>query len=380
MATGQETETRLVVGCMTGTSLDALDVALVKITGRGLDMRIGLVRTLSQPLGSIGEGLRRLANQEALSSRAIAALNLDFSALHAEAIREIIGEDIADLIAVHGQTVYHAPPLTWQLLEPAIIARRLCVRVVSNLRAADVAAGGQGAPITPIADYILFRDAKERRAILNLGGFCNYTTLPPKGPRQDHFKAIDGIEAGDICACNHVLDGLARSLFNLPFDEGGSQALQGRVDEACFAQLVELFDKQKGLGRSLGTDDDLAEGLARVSKAAARGAAVTTDQRFNILRSACAAVATVALNRIGAVDRLILAGGGVLNKALLGEFQKRSTSPVNRSDDLGVPAPYREAIAMAILGALCEERIAITLPQVTRLPGPAPVAGSWVYP
>lgn len=380
MGTGQETETRLVVGCMTGTSLDALDVALVQISGRGLDMRIALVRTLSQPLGSIGEGLRRLANQEAFSAGAIAALNRDFSALHAEAIREIVGEEIADLVAVHGQTVYHAPPLTWQLLEPAIIARRLCVPVVSNLRAADVAAGGQGAPITPLADYILFRDEKERRAVLNLGGFCNYTTLPPRRPRQEHFKALDGIEAGDICACNHVLDGLARHLFNLPFDEGGSQALQGQVENERFTEFVDVLEKQGRLGRSLGTDDDLAEGWMRLSRVGDGSAAVKTDPRASVLRTACAAVATVAVNHIGAVDRLILAGGGVLNKALLGEFQKRAKCPVNRSDDLGVPAPYREAIAMAVLGALCEERIPITLPQVTKVPGPAPVAGSWVYP
>ncbi len=380
MAARRKMETRLVVGCMTGTSLDALDAALVEVTGRALEMSVRLVRTVSRPLGAMGEALRRFAGQEPLSAGAIAALNCEFSTLHADAIAEIVGREVADLIAVHGQTVYHAPPLTWQLLEPAIIARRLCVPVVSNLRAADVAAGGQGAPITPLADYILFRDAKERRAILNLGGFCNHTTLPPGGARADHFKTLDGIEAGDICACNHVLDGLSRLLINLPFDEGGSQALLGRVDETCLAELVDLFEKQTGLGRSLGTDDDLAQDLAQVARTAARGAAVTTDQRFNILRSACAAVATVALNRIGAVDRLILAGGGVLNKALLGEFQKRARCPVNRSDDLGVPAPYREAIAMAVLGALCEERVPITLPQVTKVPGPAPVAGSWVYP
>ncbi len=380
MARKPDTTTRLVAGCMTGTSIDALDVALVELTGRGLDVRVRLVRTLSRPLGTMGEALRRFARQEALSAGAIAALNHEFSDLHADAVEEVIGADVADLVAVHGQTVYHAPPLTWQLLEPAVVARRLCVPVVSNLRAADVAAGGQGAPITPMADYIMFRDAKERRAVLNLGGFCNYTTLPPAGVRADHFKALDGIEAGDICACNHVLDGLSRLLFNLPFDEGGSQALQGHLDEACFTRFVDVFEHQRDLRRSLGTEDDLAQGLARVTQAAGRDAAVSTDQRANILRSACAAVAAVALDRVGAVDRLILAGGGVLNKALLGEFQKRATCPVNRSDDLGVPAPYREAIAMAVLGALCEERIPITLPQVTKLSGPAPVAGSWTYP
>lgn len=374
-------DTRLIVGCMTGTSLDALDVALVEITGRGLDMRVRLVRTLSQSLGALGDRLRRLANQEPMSAREIATIDHEFSELHADTIAETIGDDIADLIAVHGQTILHAPPQTWQLFDASVVTRRTCVPVVSNLRAADVAAGGQGAPITPMADYILFRDAKERRAVLNLGGFCNHTILPPSGAREDHFKAIDGIRAGDVCACNHVLDGLARLLYNLPFDEGGSQALVGQVDDECFTEFVDLFQGQVSLGRSLGTDDELADGIDRITRKRGRSAAsVKTDPRAAILRSACAAVATVALEHVGRADRIVLAGGGVLNKALLGEFQKRSKSPVNRSDDFSVPAPYREAMAMAVLGALCQERIPITLPQVTKLPGPAPVAGSWVYP
>lgn len=374
-------DTRLVVGCMTGTSIDALDVALVEITGHGFEMRVRLVRTLSRPLGDVGEGLRRFAHQQAMPAREIAALNHAFSTLHAQAVREAIGSMIADLVAVHGQTVFHAPPLTWQMFEPAIVARDVLLPVVCNFRAADVAAGGQGAPITPIADYILFRDARERRAVVNLGGFCNHTTLPPGGEEGDHFRAVDGIEAGDICACNHVLDGLARLLFNLPFDEGGTQALMGQIDEDCYREFVDLFEMQVGLGRSLGTQDDLAAGLSRIASTRSRAEkSVKTDPRPSIVRSACAALATVTVNHVGAVDRLILAGGGVLNKALLAEFQKRAKAPVNRSDDLDVPAPYREAMAIAVLGALCQERLPITLPQVTRLSGPAPVAGSWVYP
>lgn len=365
---------------MTGTSLDGLDAALVRVEGRGLGVRVGVERTARRPLGELGVRLRSLASGCVHAASEIAAMGRDLALLHSDAVHEAAGGARIDLVAAHGQTVFHDPPLSWQLLNGAVLAHAVRAPVVFDLRAADLASGGQGAPITPMADYIMFRDAKERRAVLNLGGFCNYTTLPPAGVRADHFKALDGIEAGDICACNHVLDGLSRLLFNLPFDEGGSQALQGHLDEACFTRFVDVFEHQRDLRRSLGTEDDLAQGLARVTQAAGRDAAVSTDQRANILRSACAAVAAVALDRVGAVDRLILAGGGVLNKALLGEFQKRATCPVNRSDDLGVPAPYREAIAMAVLGALCEERIPITLPQVTKLSGPAPVAGSWTYP
>ena len=112
----------------------------------------------------------------------------------------------ADLVVAHGQTVFHAPPASWQLLNAAPIARAVRAPVVFDLRQADLAAGGQGAPITPLADWIMLRahgPAAAGRAIVNLGGFCNVTILPSgAGP--------EGVRGMDVCPCNHLLDGVAR--------------------------------------------------------------------------------------------------------------------------------------------------------------------------
>lgn len=368
MARKPDTTTRLVAGCMTGTSIDALDVALVELTGRGLDVRVRLVRTLSRPLGTMGEALRRFARQEALSAGAIAALNHEFSDLHADAVEEVIGADVADLVAVHGQTVYHAPPLTWQLLEPAVVARRLCVPVVSNLRAADVAAGGQGAPITPIADAILFGDPGERRTIVNLGGFCNVTRLPRVESASD---SLDTIEAADVCACNHLLDAAARAALHAPFDAEGAAASRGRPLPRVVDALSSRLEAQRTSGRSLGTGDESAALVADL------GAGVAPN---DLCRSVCEAIAVAVARAVGECDRVLLAGGGAHNRALVETIGARCAAPAETTSAHGVCVGDREAVAMAVLGALCDDRVPITLPRVTGCTRPAPVAGCWAKP
>lgn len=133
---------------MTGTSLDSLDVALVEIHGTGLELRADVVRCLTRPLGSLTGPLRALAAQQPATAGRISTLARELATLHVYALHELVGEEPVDLIAVHGQTVFHHPPASWQLINPAPIAQALRTPVVFDLRAADLAAGGQGAPIT----------------------------------------------------------------------------------------------------------------------------------------------------------------------------------------------------------------------------------------
>jgi anhydro-N-acetylmuramic acid kinase len=361
---------RLVAGCMTGTSLDALDVALVEVTGRGLDLRAKVRGGVTRPLGSLARHLRRLAEQEPLTAGEIAARAREFALRHLAALRHAAGRKRLDFVAVHGQTVFHAPPLSWQLLNPAPLAEGLGVPVVYDLRAADLARGGQGAPITPLSDYVFFRAPDHARLIVNLGGFCNVTWLPPVPRGADHAAALRRIGGGDVCACNQLLDALARVLLKAPYDRGGCHAARGRVREAPFRDLRRLLDAQARGGRSLGTGDELRGWLVKY-----RNRCAAED----LARCTCAAIAETIVARAKRAGELILAGGGVHNATLREELSRRAGVPVRLSDACGVPAAYREAAGMAVLGALCQDRVPITLPQVTGVRR-APVAGHWVYP
>ena len=395
--------TRRVVGCMTGTSIDALDAALVSIEGAGLGLRAQFMRGQTRPLGDLGTRLRRLAAQDPMPAGQIAGLARDFALLHIEVVRELLGSESADLIAVHGQTVFHAPPLSWQLFSPAPLAHALQAPVVCDLRAADLAAGGQGAPITPLADFVLFRDEAETRAVVNLGGFCNYTLLPagrPLGGSGDLETWAGAVRGGDISACNQLLDALARALFAAPFDEDGRHARAGRMQSGPRYELLTLLRAQSQAGRALGTGDELSAWIAQHRDACSGD---------DLARTACEAVATVIVESIaavaqhsgvGPVRRYLLAGGGARNPVLREALAARAATasggpgarpratpssgaagaPVVVTDAFGVPANYREAAAMAVLGALCQDGVPITLPQVTGVPAPAPVAGVWVYP
>jgi len=353
---------RRALGAMTGTSIDALDLALIHVEGEGLGARPTFIRGWSFPLGDLASLTRSLATGAALLGQDIAALAHALAELHARAITSIRSEvGGLDLVAVHGQTVFHRPPVSWQLLNPWPIARAAACPVVFDMRGADLAAGGQGAPITPVSDWIFFRDPKRPRAIINLGGFCNITILPPGGP--------DGIRGFDVCACNQILDAVARYALNVPYDDGGASALSGTPDAVALSELRAALEAQRGEKRSLGTGDEAMGWVHRwLGRLAPR----------DLAASAAAAIGTVIGVAAGSGNEIVLAGGGVRNAALVraigGGGAPRTT------DDLGVPAPFREAAAMAILGVLCADGTPITLPHVTGVPSPAPVSGAWVFP
>jgi len=361
---------RLVVGAMTGTSIDGIDVAAVRVVGCGLGMEIELLGHAGMSLGPLSNDLRRAANGESLSAEQFAKLSYQLGELHVEAIEQLCvpGQTI-DLISVHGQTILHQPPISWQLINPTPIARQFTAPVISDFRQADLAAGGQGAPITPLADWIVFRDANKRRAIVNLGGFCNVTILPCR----DIDNPLSQIDGFDVCACNHVLDEVARSVLNKPYDDGGKAALAGLPNPALGEELENTLRVQANSNRSLGSGDELrtwVKGHCNEIKPA------------DLAATAVTAIAQCISKRINHsdIDEIILAGGGVLNAAMVNALSKSCHATVTTSDKLGIAPLAREALAIAILGALCADGIPITLPQVTGCTPPAPIAGRWTLP
>lgn len=360
---------RRVVGCMTGTSIDGIDAALIEIQGVGLAMKPRFIRGVSLDLGPVRESLRRLADQHPMTASDIAAAMRDFAHVHIRAIRDLLKDEKCDLICVHGQTVFHKPPLSWQLMQPAPIALELRTPVVFDLRTMDLAAGGQGAPITPIADLIAWGAAGD--AIVNLGGFCNITMLPKHHAEVEpvSMQTLSAVRALDVCPCNNLLDSISRKLFNQPYDDGGQRALVGNPHHDALEDLEGIFASQVGRKKSLGTGDESIEWLSRWR---------AHIEPNDLAATACEAIAHAIAAAVKDARTLRLAGGGIRNAALVRAIGGNFNRTVEPLPDNW--ATYREAICFAILGALCEDRTPITLPQVTGCPSPAPISGAWILP
>jgi anhydro-N-acetylmuramic acid kinase len=225
---------------------------------------------------------------------------------------------------------------------------------VTDLRGADLVGGGQGAPVTPIADWVLFRDAQEDRCIVNLGGFCNCTLLR-SGESPENIKGFD------VCACNQVIDAAARAGINAPYDGGGTAALNGCVDETAFDELTGILGEQSSQHRSLGTGDEAWRWVEHW-----RPKMVGDDLCATAVASVAETIAdSIRKHQIADEGSIALAGGGVHNAALVRAINSHLPNRVETTEALGVLPEAREAACFAVLGALCHDGVAITLPNVT---------------
>ncbi len=298
-----EQQDRIAVGIMTGTSLDGIDACAVELRGRGLELQARPIAFASAPLDTLAETLRPLADGTPSTAAAIASARTDLGRRCAELVDELALDRI-DLVAAHGQTVHHARDASWQLLDPSPIAHRHGCAVVSDLRSMDRAAGGEGAPITPLADWIMHR-REDAVAIVNLGGFINCTLLPAT-THPDPLPAIAGF---DLCPCNHLLDSIARRCLDRPWDEDGAYAASGTT---CLERVVPMADTLGSLhreDRSLGSGDECLRMVEELVDAVGGADAAATT---------CAAIASTLVQALEAHPPriVLLAGGGVRNTHL----------------------------------------------------------------
>ncbi|MBG84178.1 MAG: hypothetical protein CMJ40_06480 [Phycisphaerae bacterium] len=359
---------RNIIGIMSGTSLDGIDAALVRIQGNGLDQKVQLARHAFGSLGDAKETLASLAQGSPLPPAAWARAARSLGECYMELAKQVAGDTPPDLISIHGQTVHHDPPHSIQLINPAPITQTMNCPVVHDLRAADLAAGGEGAPITPLADWILFRGT-EPVTVINLGGFCNMTHLPAD-TGDEH--CIEDIEAHDVCPCNHLLDLAARRWIKRDFDDNGATAARGACHQQIVDTITESLVEQTAFERSLGSGDEGHGILDALS---------TIEDPADALATLVNAIARLILNAIPKEQvRILLAGGGAMNQAFVAAFKSHTDRNVELSDEQGIPAQAREAVAMAVLGGLALDGIPITLPQVTKSNEPTTFDGSWCFP
>ena len=218
-----------IAGIMSGTSLDGIDVAVVDIEPGHWK----LVEFQSTPYPApLRKRILAVSNCHTHTS-AISRLNFELGEQYARAILQLKSKRI-EVIGCHGQTIFHEPGNTLQIGEPAVIAERTGIAVVSNFRTRDVAAGGHGAPLVPFVDYLLFGHPKLRRVALNIGGIANITILPPKAKPQD-------ILAFDTGPGNMVIDQLAALITGgkLNYDKGGKLFKKGEVNKPLLDKLLK---------------------------------------------------------------------------------------------------------------------------------------------
>ncbi|BFU95119.1 MAG: Anhydro-N-acetylmuramic acid kinase [Nitrospira sp.] len=347
-----------VIGLMSGTSGDGVDAALVEITGRKRSLQVKTLaaetlpypRTLQQRIltasvsGTVGE---------------ICHLNALLGEWFADAALQIIRaaklrpSDVA-LIGSHGQTVHHLPHgvqapgvgairSTLQIGEPAVIAERTGITTIANFRARDVAAGGQGAPLTPAVHALLLRHPRRARLVVNLGGISNVTYIPP-----DHTE--EGVVAFDTGPANMVLDNLVARMTNgrLPMDRDGKMALRGKADSRLLSKLLAHPFLSQRPPKSTGREEF---GVTLVEELLAAPQKLSLDD----LLATCSAWTAKAVGTSrrwirGRIDEVVVGGGGVRNRAIMAQLSAVfAPVPVTTFDALGWDSKAFEAVAFAVL-------------------------------
>jgi len=365
-----------VLGLMSGTSADGVDAVLASFEGPPRRPRWRLLSRAAVPYpNELRNRLIAAGQGQPIGAADVLELGEALTEIQAEAARACDPEGRAELVGCHGQTLWHRPPSTqrrgssWQLLEGPLLAELLQRPVVFDFRAADLALGGQGAPLVPAADAALLPAIGGWRGLLNLGGIANLTLLPPAtGP--DRAAAVLGWDCGPA---NTLLD-LAVAHFSggsQRFDAGGQWSAQGQVDEALLSQwLQEPYLQQtppKSTGRELFGRPDLERRLQQLSQSAhSRGEELEPANALASLTAFTAAVVAQDLSRSPAVVELLVAGGGARNTQLMQELRRRCRGLELRPlAELGIADSDREALAFALLAWWNQLGVCGSLPSVT---------------
>jgi anhydro-N-acetylmuramic acid kinase len=353
---------RLAIGLMSGTSLDGMDAVLVEIEGAGLSICVKFLDFLTLPYNDeLHSILIKAVMGEEGGSRLICDLNFLLGEIAAEACLELcrkagIRLEMIDFVGSHGQTVFHqnepvsfaGRPIrgTLQIGEASAISEKIGCPVVSDFRVRDMAAGGQGAPLVPYTEYLLYRDKSKTLALQNIGGIGNITLLPA------------GCDVADIVAFDTgpgimVIDAVARTLLRTPWDDEGRNAAAGKVNvgllEWMFAFDKDYLEKRppKSTGRERYND-----GFVRMLLSRAREDSLATNDILATVTRYTAETISLGTEKFCAPspEELYVSGGGLHNKTLMAAIRESLPGCAVRSgDELGIPADAKEAVAFAVL-------------------------------
>lgn len=375
-------KTRRIVGLMSGTSVDGIDAALVEVTGDPLNGNIKLYAFEKMPFSKqVKNRIMNLFNTKEANIEEVGYMNFLLGELFAKAVFSVVekaGLTISDIdfVGSHGQTIYHHPqvcsenryPLgyTVQIGEGAIIAARTGVPCVSDFRVADMAVGGQGAPLVPFTEYILYRKENQTVLLQNIGGIGNITVLPAQSSLEDVY-------AFDTGPGNMIIDELmSRFTFGSQYyDEGGKIAAAGTVNQELLSEMCNnsyfLVKPPKSTGRELFGKDYCASIYNKIiERGICMEDAIATVTEFTAWSIKDSYERFIMPKH--PADQLIIGGGGSYNKTLI-KMIKNHMEPLNVQvliqEDIGLSSDAKEAVAFAILADCTMAGKYNNLPSVT---------------
>jgi anhydro-N-acetylmuramic acid kinase len=368
---------RKVLGLMSGTSLDGIDICLIEINGNSFNTKYELIAYEEYPFP---EGYKdfTLKNSKAGEGSVddICKLNFVIARIYSDVINKFLtklnlkSSDI-DLIGTHGQTIHHLPQndslfgystaSTLQIGDPSVIAKLTGIITVGDFRPADIALGGQGAPLVPFFDYLLFSDKNKNRALLNIGGISNITVLPNNSTGND-------VIAFDTGPGNMLIDILAKKYFNIPFDKDSYFAKQGILNTELLHNIISVDNyisktPPKSTGREYYNDDFLFLAIKDLNYS-----------KYDIIHTFTYYTAysiyfnynNFIKNKIS-LDEMYISGGGA-NNPLLVEYIKQlfgNEIYIGNTAELGINSNAKEAICFAILANETISGNTNNLPSVT---------------
>ncbi len=381
----------IVAGVMSGTSADGINVALVRIQGRGFRSRLELLAHYEFPYpAEVRRAVLAAMNAGSASVADLSRLNFLLGDLYADAVRAAQRRARLEcqLVGCHGQTIYHqgagAPFIgrriacTWQTGEAAIIAAKLGVPVVSDFRPADMAAGGKGAPLVPFLDYVLYRHRRYGRIVQNLGGIGNLTAIPPRATPEQ-------LVAFDTGPGNMVIDAVTEHLFDKPYDRNGRLAARGEPIERVLREVLKnpYFRQKppKTAGREQFGREFVREFL-RLCRRADENDIVATATALTarsigiaVRKFVLPLVETESADARPARFREFVASGGGTKNATLMRMIREELAPlkirVRTTDDFGMPSEAKEAAAFALLAYQTWRRLPSNVPSATGAERPA---------
>ncbi|UUX35173.1 anhydro-N-acetylmuramic acid kinase AnmK [Fundicoccus culcitae] len=348
----------LAVGLMSGTSLDGLDAVLCEVKGTGVDTEIKELafETFEYPM-KLRDLVKKVAENRPVSIAEVCSLNFELGKWYADAVINIcknygIASEELGFVASHGQTVYHIPherdglvASTLQLGESAVIAYQCGCPVVSNFRTMDMAAGGEGAPLVPYSEYVLYQSAVKTIALQNIGGIGNVTVIPAGGEIED-------VVAFDTGPGNMMINAAMEILYDESFDKGGAVAASGDL-------IIELVDElrdhpylkmvpPKSTGREVFGIEYTKQLIETYNNYAPEDiiATLTWFTAYSIVYS----YREFIIPKYN-LNEIILAGGGVHNLTLV-EYIKELIPEIDvfTQEEKGFSSDSKEAVAFVILG------------------------------